>query len=58
MICVPRFFFEGDTAGSLKIQLDAIPLVDALFCEVNPIPVKNGAEAAGKRRRVLRMPFV
>ena len=33
-------FFSGDIAGSCKMQLDALPLIDALFCEVNPIPVK------------------
>ena len=34
-------FFDGDLEGSLKIQLDAQDLVSALFCEVNPIPVKK-----------------
>ena len=34
-------FFAGDVAGSRKLQLDAIPLCKALFCEVNPIPVKK-----------------
>ena len=33
-------FMEGDTAGAAKIQIDAIPLINALFCEVNPIMVK------------------
>ena len=32
-------FFAGDVDGSRKMQLEAIPLIDALFCEVNPIPV-------------------
>ena len=34
-------FFEGDIEGSAKLQLKAVPLIDRLFCEVNPIPVKK-----------------
>ena len=34
-------FFAGDVEGSRKIQLDALPVIDGLFCEVNPIPVKK-----------------
>lgn len=33
-------FFEGDIKGSCQMQLDAIPLIDKLFCEVNPIPIR------------------
>ena len=33
-------FFNGDIDKSIKLQIDAIPLINALFCEVNPIPVK------------------
>ena len=50
-------FFEGDLAGSFKIQLDAIPLVDALFCEVNPIPVKMALKLQGRDEGILRMPL-
>ncbi len=50
-------FFEGDLAGSLKIQLDAIPLVDGLFCEVNPIPVKMALKLQGRDEGILRMPL-
>ena len=50
-------FFEGDVEGSRKIQLDAIPLIDALFCEVNPIPVKKGMELLGLDRGILRRPL-
>ena len=35
-------YLAGDVKGSLEMQLKAIPLVDQLFCEVNPIPVKTG----------------
>lgn len=40
-------FFEGDVAGAAKMQLKAEPLVDALFCEVNPIPVKKALNLMG-----------
>lgn len=40
-------YLEGDTAGSLEIQLKAIPVIDKLFCEVNPIPVKAALNQMG-----------
>ena len=33
-------FFNGNVETAAKMQVDAIPLIKALFCEVNPIPVK------------------
>ena len=50
-------FFEGDVAGSCKMQLDALPLCDALFCEVNPIPVKAAMNMLGKECGPLRAPL-
>lgn len=50
-------FFEGDVAGSCELQLKALPLVDALFCEVNPIPVKKAAQLKGLCGGTLRMPL-
>lgn len=50
-------FFDGDVAGSCKMQLDAIALCDALFCEVNPIPVKKAVELMGLCGGTLRMPL-
>lgn len=50
-------FFEGDVAGSCAEQLRAIPLCKALFCEVNPIPVKKALELMGKGKGFLRMPL-
>ncbi|MBQ7840322.1 MAG: 4-hydroxy-tetrahydrodipicolinate synthase [Lachnospiraceae bacterium] len=50
-------FFDGDVAGSCALQLKALPLVDALFCEVNPIPVKKGVELMGLCGGTLRMPL-
>lgn len=50
-------FFDGDVAGSCKMQLDAIPLIDALFCEVNPIPVKAAMNLQGREAGPMRMPL-
>lgn len=50
-------FFEGDVAGSCALQLKALPLIDALFCEVNPIPVKKAAQLMGLCGGTLRMPL-
>ena len=50
-------FFANDVAGSGQLQLDAIPLVDALFCEVNPIPVKAAMNMQGLAAGPLRRPL-
>ena len=50
-------FFDGDVAGSAKMQLEALELIDALFCEVNPIPVKKAVELMGMCGGAIRMPL-
>ena len=50
-------FFDGDVAGAAKIQLDAMNLVNALFCEVNPIPVKKAVELMGLCGGTVRLPM-
>ncbi|EOS38541.1 4-hydroxy-tetrahydrodipicolinate synthase [Lachnospiraceae bacterium] len=50
-------FFDGDVQGSCKMQLQALPLCDALFCEVNPIPVKAAMNLMGKECGPLRGPL-
>ncbi|MDE6202257.1 MAG: 4-hydroxy-tetrahydrodipicolinate synthase, partial [Lachnospiraceae bacterium] len=50
-------FFEGDIEGSCREQLRAIPLCNALFCEVNPIPVKKALNLMGKDAGTLRPPL-
>lgn len=52
-----RKFFEGDVAGAAKMQLDLLPLINALFCEVNPIPVKAAMAAMGYCENFLRLPL-
>ena len=50
-------FFEGDVAGARQMQLQYLSLVDALFCEVNPIPVKAAMAAMGFCENYLRLPL-
>ena len=50
-------FFEGDVKGSLELQLKAITLIEQLFCEVNPIPVKKAMKLMGMDCGPLRMPL-
>ncbi|MCI6061663.1 MAG: 4-hydroxy-tetrahydrodipicolinate synthase [Dorea sp.] len=50
-------FFNGDIAGSAALQLKALPLVEQLFCEVNPIPVKKAMQLMGVDCGPLRMPL-
>ena len=50
-------FFRGDLEKSRKLQLDLLPLINALFCEVNPIPVKAACAAMGFGGNYLRLPL-
>lgn len=50
-------FLDGDTQTALKLQLEAIDLIDALFCEVNPIPVKAAMNMLGYQAGVVRAPL-
>lgn len=50
-------FFAGDVKGSAALQLDYLPLIDALFCEVNPIPAKAAMAAMGWCENSLRLPL-
>lgn len=50
-------YFDGNTAESAQMQLDAIELCDALFCEVNPIPVKKAMNLLGKCSEGIRRPL-
>ncbi|MBQ2686562.1 MAG: 4-hydroxy-tetrahydrodipicolinate synthase [Clostridia bacterium] len=50
-------YLNGDAKGSLELQLKYLSLVDALFCEVNPIPVKAAMAAMGYCENYLRLPL-
>ncbi len=50
-------FFEGDVKGAAEMQLDYLPLINALFSEVNPIPVKAAMAEMGYCEDYLRLPL-
>ena len=50
-------YFAGDVEGSRELQLRAMDLCDALFCEVNPIPVKKALNLMGMGAGSLRLPL-
>ena len=50
-------YFRGETETSMKMQLEYLELIDALFCEVNPIPVKAATAKMGYGEDVLRLPL-
>lgn len=51
-------WLDGDTAGSLEMQLKALPLCKALFADVNPIPVKWAMNRLGWQAGACRLPLV
>ena len=53
-----KAWFEGDTKTACKLQLEILPLADALFCEVNPIPVKYAMNVLGWEAGSCRLPLV
>jgi 4-hydroxy-tetrahydrodipicolinate synthase len=50
-------YLDGDVKKAAKMQIDSIPLCNALFCEVNPIPVKAALNMMGKEVGGLRAPL-
>ena len=50
-------FFAGDVAGAAELQCRTLPLIDALFSEVNPIPAKAAVAAMGFGTEHLRLPL-
>ncbi len=52
-----KAFLEGDIKTATKMQLDYLPLIDALFSEVNPIPVKAAMAKMGYCENYLRLPL-
>lgn len=50
-------YLKGDVKGSCELQLKAIPLIEKLFCEVNPIPVKKAMNLLGFSAGSLRLPL-
>ena len=52
-----QYYFDGDVRTAVKMQIDYTDLIDALFCEVNPIPVKTAMRRLGYDAGPLRMPL-
>ena len=52
-----RRFFDGDLQGAARLQMEYLPLINALFSEVNPIPVKAALAAMGWCENYLRLPL-
>ena len=50
-------YLDGDVKGSMELQLKALPLIRALFAEVNPIPVKAALALMGKSGMEYRLPL-
>ncbi len=50
-------WLRGETKRALDAQVEALPLIDALFSEVNPIPVKAALAMMGRIEDALRLPL-
>jgi len=50
-------FFQGDINGAIKLQLETLNLIKALFSEVNPIPIKAAVNLMGFKTGPCRMPL-
>lgn len=51
-------FFQGNMDKAIEVQLSSIPLINALFSEVNPIPVKAALNMLGYNFGIPRLPLV
>ena len=55
---ITQNFFDGNIKDSISMQLEALPLIQALFCEVNPIPVKMALNLMGYNLGSPRLPLI
>lgn len=54
---VARLYFSGRNQEATELQERLLPLIDIMFCEVNPIPVKKAAELIGLGSGIVRAPL-
>lgn len=54
---ITKRYFAGDVKGAAELQCKYLPLINALFCEVNPIPAKAAMAAMGFCDDYLRLPL-
>ena len=52
-----QLYLDGEMQEAAQLQLKYMELIQALFCEVNPIPVKKALELMGYKTKTLRMPL-
>ena len=52
-----QLYFDGKAEEAGKMQIEYADLIDALFCEVNPIPVKNAMRRLGYKVGSTRLPL-
>ena len=57
MVRMSHLCLEGDFHAAARLQVEYMDFIDALFVEVNPIPIKTALELAGKRAGGLRLPL-
>lgn len=55
--CIVEKYLNGDIAGSRKLQLEMLDVINSMFCEVNPIPVKTALNLLGFNVGDLRAPL-
>ena len=53
-----QLFSDGDTAGAAKLQTGMMGIIDAMFCDVNPVPVKEALNQMGWEAGPCRMPLI
>lgn len=53
-----QLYFDGKTQESAELQLKLLPLIDALFCDVNPVPVKEAMNMLGWAAGGCRLPLI
>ena len=53
-----EYFLNGDAVKACKLQLDMLELINNLFIEVNPVPIKTAMNVLGYSAGKLRMPLV
>lgn len=52
-----KYYLEGNHKEALRLQLEYLPLIKALFCEVNPIPAKMALNLMGMEAGPCRLPL-
>ena len=52
------YYFNGDVEKARKLQLDMLDLINNLFIEVNPVPIKTAMNLLGYNAGNLRMPLI